>query len=315
MTWADLQAIVDEMLTVDVNRRGTEALKARAAKNCAVDLQRYIRALRKGHTTTYQVADLTLYTHAMLGAFPTGAVPEAFYIISTKVVDGEPVDPNCRRNRLDFVKWLDRERLICGRCEVRSYLYSIAPYGNQFLIHPILNDETELKLVWEGIKSNFADGDDVPFPEESAEAFAAYIKSRIAAVVDKNPSASQTEMLEYRRLRLALYRDYQEKQDAEKPDQEYVDLSPLPPTLADFGAQDIPFLRSVTQLEGVDGDLTALSAIPTTSLSVPYTVEILLGGNIQTWTLQNSTLATGLGAQRPNDYDDITNTKVWIIVS
>lgn len=315
MTWGDLQGIVDEMLTVDANRRGTEALKARAAKNCAVDLQRFIRGLRAGHTTTYQVADLTLYTKAMLGSLPSGAIPQALYTISTRVVDGEVVDPNCQRNRMDFWSWINRNRLICGQCDERAYLYSVAPYGNQFLIHPILNDETELLLVWEGIKSNFADGDEVPFPEDSAEAFAAYIKSRILSVVDKNPVASAAEMVEYRRIRLALYRDFQEKQDAEKPDQEYVGQAAIPPTLADFGAQDIPFLRTVTQLSGADGDFTALSAIPTASLSVPYTVEILIGGNIQTWSLQSSTAATGLGVQRPNDYDDITNTKVWIIVS
>jgi hypothetical protein len=315
MTWADFKDIIDEHLTVNANRRGTEALKARASKNCAADLQRFIRGYRSGHTTIYQAADLTLTTKAMLGQLPTGAIPEALYIISSAIVDGELVDPNCRRNRLDFVPWLNRERLICGQCDERSYLYSIAPYGNQVLVHPIINDETYLLLVWEGIKSNFADGDNVPFPEDAAEAFAAYILSKIFSQIDRNPGAAAEQWAEYRRLRLSLYRDFQEKLDAEKPDQEYVDLAPLPPTLADFGAQDIPFLRLVTQLEGADGDVTALSAIPTTTISVPYAVRVYIGGNIQTWLLQTSTDATAPGIQRPNDYDGTTNTKVWIIVS
>jgi len=315
MTWADFKDIIDEMLTVNANRRGTEALKARAAKNCAADLQRYIRGYRKGHTTIYQAADLTVTTRAMLGALPAGAIPEAFYIISSAIVDGEVVDPNCRRNRLDFVNWMGRERLICGRCDERSYLYTIAPYGDQFLVHPLINDETYLLLVWEGIKSNFADGDNVPFPEDAAEAFAAYILSKIYSLIDKNPAAAAEQWGEYRRLRTALFRDFQEKLDAEKPDQEYVDVTPLPPTLADFGAQDIPFLRLVTKLEGVDGDVTALSAIPTASLSVPYAVRVYIGGNIQTWLLQTGTDATAPGIQRPNDYSDPTNTKVWIIVA
>ncbi len=317
MTYADFKAIVDEHLTVDANRRGTEALKARAIRNALVDLQRFIRGFRVGHTTTYQAADLTLTTKAMLGALPAGAIPEAFYIISSAVVDGELVDPNCRRNRLDFVAWLDRNRLICSGCdcEQRAYLYSISPYGNQFLVHPIINDETYLLLIWEGIKSDFVDGDVVPFPEDAAEAVAAYVKSRISMVVDKNPAVASEEMNFYRLKRLALYRDFQEKMDAEKPDQEYVALVPLPPTLADFGAQDIPFLRLVTILEGPDGDTTALSAIPTVALSVPYAVRVYIGGNIQTWLLQNSTDATAPGVQRPNDYDGTTNTKVWIIVA
>lgn len=315
MTWADFKVIIDEHLTVNANRRGTEALKARAARNCAVDLQRFIRGYRKGHTTVYQAADLTLMTKAMLGEFPTGAVPEALYIISSAVVDGVVVDPNCRRNRLDFVEWLNRNKLICSDCDCRSYLYSIAPYGNQFLVHPIINDETYLLLVWEGLKSDFADGDNVPFPESAAEAFAAYILSKIFSTVDKNPGAAAEQMAEYRRLRLSLYRDFQETLDAEKPDQEYVDRAALPPTIADFGAQDIPFLRLVTKLEGADGDFTALSAIPTVGLDVPYAVRVYIGGNIQTWLLQTSTAATGPGVQRPNDYDGTTNTKVWIIVS
>jgi hypothetical protein len=315
MTWADFKEIVDEMLTVNANRRGTEALKARALKNCAADLQRYIRGYRMGHTTIYQAADLTLTAKAMLGALPTGAIPEAFYIISSAIVDGELVDPNCRRNRLDFIPWMGRQRLICEQCDERAYLYSIAPYGDQFLVHPIINDETYLLLVWEGIKSNFADGDNVPFPEDAAEAFAAYVSSRILSLVDKNSGAAAEQMGEYKRLRLSLYRDFQEKLDAEKPDQEYVSLAALPPTLADFGAQDIPFLRLVTQLEGADGDVTALSAIPTVSLSVPYAVRVFIGGNIQTWLLQTGTDATAPGVQRPNDYSDPGNTKVWIIVS
>lgn len=315
MTWADFKDIVDEMLTVNANRRGTEALKGRALKNCAADLQRYIRGYRKGHTTIYQAADLTLMTKAMLGQLPTGAIPEAFYIISSAVVDGEVVDPNCRRNRLDYIPWLNRDRLICEQCDERAYLYAIAPYGDQFLVHPLINDETYLLLVWEGIKSDFADGDNVPFPEDAAEAFAAYVSAKILSLVDKNQGAAAEQMAEYRRLRLALFRDFQEKLDAEKPDQEYADLTPLPPTIADFGAQDIPFLRLVTQLEGADGDVTALSAVPTVDLDVPYAVRVYIDGNIQTWLLQTSTAATAPGVQRPNDYDGTTNTKVWIIVS
>lgn len=297
MTWGDFQDIVDEMLTVDANRRGTEALRARAAKNCAADLQRYIRGFRVGHTTTFLAADLTLFTKAMLGALPAGALPEALYIVSTKVVDGEPVDANCRRNRLDFWPWMDRNHLICGSCNERQYLYSIAPYGNQFLIHPILNDETKLVLVWEGIKSDFQDSDEVPFPEDAAEAFAAYIKSRIYSVVDRNPATSQVEMLEYRRLRLALFRDFNEKLDAEKKDQEYLegDTPPVPDP-------------SITSWE-------ELAAIPTTNLVVPvikfwleaatmlYRVTVLKAGTDATDTAN--------GIQRPADYNGATNAKVW----
>ena len=81
------------------------------------------------------------------------------------------------------------------------------------------------------------------------------------------------------------------------------------------GAQDIPFLAGITALEGA-GD-NALSAIVTGSITVPYLVEILdTGGSgaVQTWALLESDLATGPGAQRPNDWS-VTNNKVWIQLS
>ena len=227
--------------------------------------------------------------------------------------------PSCalQRNRLDFVAWLSRDLLLNGGAGCQSYLYSIAPYGTNFLIYPPLNDETDLLLIWEGIKSNFADGDIVPFPEEAAEAVAAYVKSRIAMVVDKNPAVAAEEMGFYKLKRLALYRDYQEKQDAEKPDEEYV-LSQLPPPgdpFANTGAQVVPFLSAITQLEGtIDA---ALANIPTAGLTTPYLVDILIGGNLQRWMLEASTAADnpGLGVVRPNDYADTTNEKCWIILT
>lgn len=91
----------------------------------------------------------------------------------------------------------------------------------------------------------------------------------------------------------------------------------LPPDpFAAAGAQDILFLQGITELEGVGA--TALSAILTGSVNVPYLVEILDpdgSGAVQVWSLQASTLATGAGIQRPNDYDSTSNAKVWIQLS
>lgn len=227
--------------------------------------------------------------------------------------------PSCaiQRNRLDFVPWLQRDRLLNGGAGCHAYLYSIAPYGTNFLIYPKLNDETDLLLIWEGIKSNFADGDIVPFPEEAAEAVASYVKSRILQLVDKNPAAAAEEMAFYKLKRLALYRDYQDKQDAEKPDEEYV-LSQLPPPADPFAnvtVQGVPFLQSITQLEGTVNE--ALANIATITLNTPYLVDILIGGNLQRWMLESSTAANNpaMGIVRPNDYADTTNEKCWILLS
>lgn len=80
MNYGEFIDIVDEHLGVDANRRGTENLRARAARNAVIDLQRFIRAYRQGHTTVYTEADLVVKTCAHLGSLPSQAKPKAFYI-------------------------------------------------------------------------------------------------------------------------------------------------------------------------------------------------------------------------------------------
>lgn len=313
LTWTQYMAVVDEHLSVDANRRGLEEFRERAMRNAVVNLQRYITAYQQGHTTLYTEADMTTLQYAHLGNLPSGAIPHAFYTYTTEVDSEGEAHPFCRRNRMDFWTWPNRQQLICSQWDLRLYAYAISPQGKTFIIHPMLNDDTRLLLVWQGLKINFAAGDTVPFPEESAEAVAAYVKWRILLEVDKNQQLAQAQYAIFKNARGDLYLDEREKLSAEKPDEEYdVGSASAPPTLDAFGAQSVPFLSSITQLSGVDGDVTALSAIPTVSLSVNYAVEILIGGSLQTWILQTSTAATAAGYQRPNDYDGTSNTKVWI---
>lgn len=312
-TWTQFMATVDEHLSVDANRRGLEDFRERTMRNAVVDLQRHITAYQQGHTTLYTSADLTEIEYAHLGNLPTGAIPHAFFIYSTEVDADGVAHPYCQRNRLDFWPWTSRQQLTCNQYDVRLYAYTISPQGKTFIVHPLINDDTRLLLVWQGLKINFAGADTVPFPEEAAEAVAAYVKWRILLEIDKNPSLAQAQYAIFKNARADLYLDERAKLDAEKPDEEFdVASSVAPPTLDAFGAQDVPFLAGITQLSGVDGDVTALSAIPTESLSVPYAVDVLIGGTLQTWILQTSTAATAAGYQRPNDYDGTSNTKVWI---
>jgi hypothetical protein len=76
-----------------------------------------------------------------------------------------------------------------------------------------------------------------------------------------------------------------------------------------FGPIDAQFLGNVTQLSGTGAD--ALAAVPTATLSTPYQVLLFIGGYSQTWILQASTAATAAGYQRPNDFNLVTNPKVW----
>lgn len=214
-------ATVDEHLSVDAARRGLEDFRERMMRNAVVDLQRYIRAYQTGHTTTYAVADMDEIEHAMLGNLPAGAIPSAFYIYSTEVDSDGDAHPDCQRNRLDFWSWENRQELICCPCEPRLYAYAISPQGKEFIIHPVLNTDTRLLLVWQGLKIDFAGADVVPFPEESTEAVAAYVKARILLEIDKNPTLASAQMGIWKEKRGMLYLDERAKLSAEKTDEEY----------------------------------------------------------------------------------------------
>jgi hypothetical protein len=244
VTWADFIVLVDEHLGVDATRRGIEKLRLRAARDAVLDLQRYIRAYRQGHQTTYLSTNLSVVTNAHLGALPPQAKPKAFYTISTALAAGagsspdfdsgdfdpgdfdttgstpELVDPNCQRNRMRFHPWRDRRSMVCrtGKCD---YLYTISPFSKQFLISPLINDETKLLLIWDGLKLDFLDADDVPFPAQAAEAVGAYAKWKILLEVDKRPDLAREQFALYTLKRLALYREEQESQDADGEDEEY----------------------------------------------------------------------------------------------
>ena len=323
MTWADLTGAAIEELGIDGNRRGIEVLRNRAFRDAAIDLQRYIRAFRTGNTTVYNVADLTEVDWAHRGTLPPQAKPKAFYIVSTgdTVLTGTTDNPDCVRNRLDYVPWEHRQSMICDQYGVRRYQYTISPFSREFLVHPLINDETYLLVVWDGLKMDFQPVDEVPFPEWAAEALAAYAKWKILLEVDRRvdiarewfDKARNTGI--YPNLRLALAREQRESQDADGKDEEYDNSMP---TIVGFGAQDIPFLAKVTKLSGLDNDFTALSAIPTVNIDVstrPYAVSFQndTSGVQEFWQLASSTEATdGVSVQRPNDYASTTNEKVWL---
>lgn len=297
MTWAEYKALVDEQLSVEANRRGLESFRDRALRNSVLDLQRFIRQYRKGHTTTYVAADLTTITHAMLGTLPTGAIPEAFYIQHVSAPSPDPTpDAKCQRNRLDFSQWINRQSLICSDCRTR-YAYALSPDGRQFLIHPVLNDYTNLLLVWDGLKQDFDDADEVPFPSEASEASAAYMMHRIILQVDKNIALAAEQCKLYAQKRLSLFRDAQETQDAEKPDQEY-GVSDAPPT-PDGSISSWADLAALTTV----GLTLPVTKFWVESATLLYRVTVLKAGTDATDTAN--------GIQRPNDYADPGNAVVW----
>lgn len=221
-------------------------------------------------------------------------------------------DPNCVRYKLDYFPWEQRQAMICGH--LRRYLFTISPHGKQFMVTPALNENTILKVVWDGYKYTFADDEEVNFPAEASEAVAAYVMWKISRNVDKNIALSKEYEADYMKLRLALFRDFNESQFPDGKDEEYDgdDLS-APVNWGEYGGQNVPFLSTITSIQGADA--SALEAIPTTGIAVPAMVRIMIGGVLQVWLLQSGTDATAPGVQRPSDYAASTNEKVWVQIS
>lgn len=295
-------ATVDEHLSVDAARRGLEDFRERTMRNAVVDLQRHITAYQQGHTTTYAEADLDTKEYAQVGNLPAGAIPHAFWIYSNEADSEGVTHPNCRRNRLDFWSWDNRHALICNQHDRRLYAYAISPQGKQFVIHPVLNADTRLLLVWQGLKINFAAGDTVPWPEEAAEAVAAYVKWRILLEIDKNPALAQAQYAIFKNARGDLYLDERSRLSAEKPDEEYdVSIAPVPGPISGSGVD--PYVTSEA----------LLAAVATTELTVPI-LKVWVNaatGLSEIWRLLAGSDAAVAGAiVRPDDYD-AADPKTW----
>jgi hypothetical protein len=185
--------------------------------------------------------------------------------------------------------------MICGHGPY--YRFSISPHGGQFVITPALNEDTILKVVWDGLKNTFADSDEVPFPVEAAEAVAAYVMWKIMLTVDKNIPLAREWEAEYVKKRLALFRDWNEGRFPDGQDEEYHGQTSQPPVDSEIDSW------------------TELAAIPTTDLPVG-TVKIWVNtaeGLMKGTQLLAGTDATDTanGIQRPDDYAAGTNEKVW----
>lgn len=275
MLWSDFVTEVNAQISVDANRRGLEAFRDRFIRNAVLDLQRYIPGYRQGLTTTYGINDVTALDLCSLVQMPAGALPKEIWLYSTDPA----ADPYCKRYRLDFYPWKSRQDLICGKldfmnwwsggwwpngvcptppatiqpncngwnwCEKKGYVYTMAPHGKSFLVYPQISSTNALILLWDGYKTEFLNGDTIPFHEGASEAVASYLKWRISLEVDKNIPLAREFQAAWRERRLSLYRDWQDTQDAEGDGDEYGNGSITPPPQGTFQSGTVPLTQGMT---------------------------------------------------------------------
>lgn len=79
---------------------------------------------------------------------------------------------------------------------------------------------------------------------------------------------------------------------------------------AGFGPLFPPFLSNVSTLTGTG--YTALAAVPTPGLPVPFAVDLLISNTPQRQFLVAGAYPGTPGTTPPNDYNPVTNLRYWV---
>jgi hypothetical protein len=199
MTWSQFKALVREFLPVDAEREGAQTFIDRLIEAALTSIQELVPYYREGLEAIYQQSDLVVEGLASRGTLPDRARPREAYIASLDA-DGNETG----RTDLASVSFADRYSLIRGGRE--NGAIAIAGWGGIFYVSPYVQADRRLVIVWDGIKSTFADGDGLPkFGLREAEAIALYVKSELARRSDNDLQSWQTYERDWLTKRQGLY--------------------------------------------------------------------------------------------------------------
>lgn len=217
MTWLEFRTHVRALLTIDSDRfgvgtGGTTSYVDRLINQAVINIQGFVPLYRRGQETVYFPDDLVQDGLASVGSLPSGCFPlEAFYV---------KTGATCVRQPLWPYDYASRHDLICGNPRITGNQFLMAiddRQGRDFYVFPKIEEGRELSLFWDGIKTDFQDGESVPFDEEMEMAVAMFVKAAIAREVDKDLSLSASYMGPvttpgtFLNLRLNLFRNAQER--------------------------------------------------------------------------------------------------------
>lgn len=169
-------------------------------RQSVIELQEFIELYRRGHETVYMAEDLAEDGESSVGQLPEQAqVEDAFYV---------QIGAPCARNPLKPWEWGNRFDLVCGSPRIYSgqFAISIEPKGHEFRVFPKVLEGYSVEVFWDGLKLDFADGDQTPFDEGMADAVAEKVLAEMSKR-DENRLLSQSHLETYGRKRLSLYRE------------------------------------------------------------------------------------------------------------
>lgn len=181
LTFLDFKTAVGDLITVDHARFGTESYIPRLIRLGLIDLQRYVEQLQSGQKNVFTVFDVVQEGEANVGTLPEGAMVRDLYYVTK--------DCPCSQRPFVPYPWDNRFDLICGSPKISNWQYFVCidPHAQEFTIFPALKETAELWLYWDGLKSDYADGDTTRFTEAEAEAVSQYVKYHLLLEVDKDP--------------------------------------------------------------------------------------------------------------------------------
>lgn len=179
-TWGTFTAAVYALLPVDYDREGASTPLGFILRQAVSDIQNRIEYFRQGHKTTYSVIDVIEEGEASRGYLPEFCNPEGAVLIQVAATKG--VMP------LRVYDWANHDDLRGGQARIDGLHGWISwnARSREFYVYPQINEEWNMLLTWNGIKTEFDDTDYVPFDEDCVMACYYRLKAYIAQEIDRD---------------------------------------------------------------------------------------------------------------------------------
>jgi hypothetical protein len=215
--------------------------------------------------------------------------------------------------------WADRARLRAGRFS-GGPLYTLSEETDELWFYPPLGDDNRFVMEWVGVKESWEDADEVTFDAKAAACAAHFIKSHLLREIVSDSRRSAEAFALYQRELRGLVVDNDQRQagmTSQVAAYNYWGSCRWSPCrISTSGGGSGSTVSTVSGFSDTITTLDLLAAVPTEDLDVPVFLTWWNADleTLVTYRLIAGTSATAPGIQRPNDYADGTNEKIWVAV-
>ena len=194
MQWNDFKAKVMAHLGYDADDPNPIKQKQvdQYARSAVIRMQEVIPGYQKGHETIYGPDDLARECHAHRGELPDGARPTEFWrhgavpedaedtLVDESDESGDVISASCERRRTEVypVDWTERTRLIDGTARLHNVI-AVNPQRREFYLARTLAEGETLHVFWNGLKTEFAEDETLPWGEEAVDYAAQYAAAQV----------------------------------------------------------------------------------------------------------------------------------------